>query len=472
VSRARVAWASPLTALLAAVAIAVVAWALFVPPFQVPDEPGGFAYTQSLAENGERPQASPPPYGSSEQRLAAYMSITDRIAAEPQLKPAWEPSAEDEWRREHERLGAGAKSNVETSQSSGHPPSYFAYQAVPYAAASGASPFSRLFLMRLWSGALMLVTTAAAWLLIGELTGRDRLLQLAGSACVGLQPMAVFMSAGVNPDGALFAAAAVALWLGVRVLRRGPTRASVAGLLTAAALAGLVKVAGLALVPAVVFVLVCAARRRGGRSRRSVALALGAGAAIVTASLVATSRLARIETVDAGLGDIRTFASYLWQFYLPRLPWQEPFPDLGELPLWHVWHKTSWGAFGWLEVELPDAVYAVLAALVVVLVAAAWTAIARARFTPGRQVLIFLALPVVTLLLGLHWVEFWSLKREEGGQTQGRYLLPLMPIAGVAVAAALSNLRARRPTGVALVLAGMVALQCLSLALVAVRFYA
>lgn len=211
--------------------------------------------------------------------------------------------------------------------------------------------------MRLWSGLLLLITTVGAWLLLGELTGRDRLLQLAGAACVGLQPMATFISAGVSPDGALFAATSVVLWLGVRVLRHGPTRATVAGLLAATVVAALVKLAGLALVPAVVFVLISAARRSGSRPARATAAATVAVSAIAASGLLATGRLGRLETVDAGPGDIRTFGSYLWQFYLPPLPWQERFSGLGDLPLWHVWHKTSWGAFGWLEVEFPDALW-------------------------------------------------------------------------------------------------------------------
>ena len=44
----------PLGLLLAAVAVVLAAWALFVPPFQVPDENAHFAYVQSLVENGER----------------------------------------------------------------------------------------------------------------------------------------------------------------------------------------------------------------------------------------------------------------------------------------------------------------------------------------------------------------------------------------------------------------------------------
>ncbi|HEX8051992.1 MAG TPA: hypothetical protein VF517_03305, partial [Thermoleophilaceae bacterium] len=183
--------------------------------------------------------------------------------------------------------------------------------------------------------------------------------------------------------------------------------------------------------------------------------------------------LGRRAPLDATLGDAGSFASYLWQFYLPKLSFQDQFPGLGERPLWNVWHKTSWGAFGQLEVTLPDAAYVILAVVTVAVAAAAVAAVVRRRVRPDRMAAAFLGLFAVVLLLGLHWVEFRSLGRIEGTTNQGRYLLPLMPIVAVAVAAGLTNLPSRlRAAGAGLVLAGMFALQLLSLAVVAGRFYA
>jgi 4-amino-4-deoxy-L-arabinose transferase-like glycosyltransferase len=463
--------------LLAAVAVVVVAWALLVPPFQVPDEAGHFSYVQSLVENGERPVAGPawggPPRYSSEQRWALTLSGALHSYGDTRLKPVWDEQTEDGWERVHDELRPDRGDIAAAGAQARHSPLYYGYEAVPYAAASGGDLFDRLYLMRLWSGVLMLVTTLGAWLLVGELTGRDRLLQLAGAACVGLQPMATFVSAGVNPDAALFAASSVSLWLGVRILRRGPTRAAVAGLLAATALAAFAKAAGLALLPGVLLVLVVAARRRGVTARRWAPLAVGASAAVALAALLAQRELGRLVPHDGGLGDAKGFASYLWQFYLPKLPFQESFDGLGEWPLWHVWHKTSWGAFGQLEVEFPDAAYGVFAVVALAVAAAAVAAMVRGRVGADRAVAAFFGLFAVVLLLGLHWVEFRSLGRLEDSTNQGRYLLPLMPIVGVAVAAALTNLpRPRRAIGAGVVLAGMVALQLLSLATVAGRFYA
>lgn len=465
----------PLWPLLAAVGLVAVCWVLVVPPFQAPDESGHFGYVQSLAENGERPggvQGDEPPH-STEHRVAEAIA-RNRIAGDPNRKPPWGESDQRLWDAVEPRLEGELRRDSSGGEQGGHPPGYYAYEALPYWIGSGGDLFTRLHLMRLWSAALMLVTTAGAWLLIGELVGRDRVLQLTGAACVGLQPMATFVSSGIAPDAALFAVTSVGLWLGVRVIRRGPTRATVAGLLAVTVAAGFVKAAGLALVVPALFALAVGARRRGGRAAIGLA---AAGAAAGAAAVVATSALGRglgeRAPVETGLTELRAFGSYVWQFYLPRAPFLDPVEGLGDASAWNVWLKGSWAAFGSGEVRFPNAVYVALAAITVALFAAACVALARRAVANSAASLAFLGLFAAGLLAGAHWVEFWSLDRGEGLTAQGRYLLPLMPLAGCAAALALSLLRARlRVVAAAAVLAGMVALQLVSLATVAGRFYA
>ena len=465
----------PLRPLLAAVALAVVAWSLLVPALQVPDEGGHFAYVQSLAENGEHPAGVPAGRlrHSTEQRVAENLARTERIAGAPDRKPPWGESTQRLWDRAAPRLEGERRTDSPGAAQAGHPPGYYLYAALPYWAASGGELFDRLHLMRLWSGALMLVTCAGAWLLIGELVGRDRLLQLAGAACVGLQPMATFVSSGVNPDAALFAATSIALWLGVRVLRRGPTHGTVAALLAVTAAAGFVKAAGLALVVPTLFALVVSARRRGSSGLLFGLLGAAAGAVALVASSELGRGLGDRAPIEAGLTELRGFASYVWQFYLPRAPFQHSVEGLGDASAWNVWFKGAWASFGSGEVTFPDGVHVLLAVVTVAVFGAACVALARRAVAPGAAPLVFLALFVTGLLLGAHWVEFWSLERGEGLTAQGRYLMPLMPLAGAAVAIALSLVRGRgRALGAAAVLAGMVALQLFSMAAVAGRFYA
>ncbi|HEX8067143.1 MAG TPA: DUF2142 domain-containing protein [Thermoleophilaceae bacterium] len=462
-------------------AIATAAWALVVPPFQVPDEGGNFGYVQSLVEDGRRPVKQLPdgrrPF-SYEEQVAEDRSRGVLGLGDPSVKPPWSEAVEQRWESLTVPATRGeARENVRTvGPQSDDPPLYYAYEAIPYAAGSGGGFFDRLYLMRLWSGLLMLVTTAGAWLLIGELTGRDRLLQLAGAACVGLQPMATFVSGGVNADAGLLALWSIELWLGVRVLSRGPSRATVSALVATAVAACLVKTTALVMIPPLGLVLLLAARR-AGRPHRLGRLHVAAGAAACAAAAVvavAASRdLADRILLDAGPGDLRAFASYLWQYYLPALPGQQHFTGIDGGQGWNLWVETAWGAFGWMEVRLPDALYAALAALAVLTFAAAARALARRTVAATRAALAFLAASGACLVAGVHWAEFSQLADGSGPTAQGRYLLPLLPIAGAAVAAALTNLEPRRrPAAVALTLGGMVALQVVSLAATAGRFYA
>jgi len=80
-------------------------------------------------------------------------------------------------------------------------------------------------------------------------------IQLAAAATAGLVPMTAFMSASVNPDALLYALWSLALWLGVRILKRGLTLTDAAGLFAVVGLAVTAKATSYALVPAAVLVL-------------------------------------------------------------------------------------------------------------------------------------------------------------------------------------------------------------------------
>jgi 4-amino-4-deoxy-L-arabinose transferase-like glycosyltransferase len=475
----------PLLLLLGAVAAFVVAWALFVPPLQVPDEQAHFGYVQSLVEDGKRPKGggrNAERHLSREEELAIHHSRALTIIQNPHQKPPWSEDADARWRhaaRELEGSGRGGISNLGTQAV--NPPLYYLYEAIPYELASGGDFFDRLYAMRLFSGLLLLVTAVAGWLLVGELFGRAPLLQLAGASVVGLQPMTTFISSGVNPDALFDAVVGIVLWLSARTLVRGLEWRRGAALVAALLAAVLVKGTALLFLPAVAFALLVPVWRERIRAERGVllrrvAVVLG-GCALVAAVALTAARggAGQVDyAVPQSFAMFREFVAYLLNFYLPfQVPGIRDFPVLRTFPLYSVWIKTSWASFGWLETKFPDPVYPFFALISLGSFAGGLWAIRRGTARIPWVVVGFFLLMLIPLALGLHWLEYREqITLEYGIRIQGRYLLPLMPIAGVAVAAALTLLRqAHRRVAVGLVVGGMAVLQLCSLAIVSGRFY-
>lgn len=474
----------PLLLLLAAVALLGVTWALIVPPWQSPDEPAHFSYAQGLGEGLELPGDEPGQIFSTEQELAADRSNSLQTAGSLFSQPEWSAAERERWELADERLAAGARSDAGAGNPArSNPPLYYAYEAVPYVAASGGDIFSRLYVMRVASMLFLLVAVVATWHLVGELLGRRSVLQLVGASIVGIQPMAVFISASVNPDGLLIAMFATTMLLGVRVLRHGMTLPRGVALCAVVAAGVLTKGTAYALVPPLALVLIAGAvRLRAGWARRATAIAVPALAFLLpVGAWLAVARLGdrpAVNQVASGGGDFPVElpgpADYLWQYYLPKLPFQVTLPEsYPSLPAFEYWVQGGWASFGWLEVQFPTALYWVIAAITVVVVVGGAVALVRARSRSVLLVAAFLGLIAACLLAGLHAVDFRTLTSQGGPFSQGRYILPLLPLLGVAAAGALSLAGGRLRVGLAGGLLGaLFALQIFSLALVASRYYA
>lgn len=489
----------PLASLLAAVAVVAAAWALLVPPWQVPDEAKHFAYVETLAERGDVPSGARPAFATDETLARAASQASEAAGAESR-KPEWSAAAYRGWRAAYARLRPAARHDGGgATRASANSPLYYALELPAYEAASGGDTFARLYAMRLWSALTALAATAFVWLLAGEALGRRPLLQLTAAAVVGLQPLLSFVSAGVNPDGLLVAAWAGALWLCARILRRGLTGATAAWLTVITGVAAAVKPGGYALVPAAAAAIGLGVWRRRARSPNWRRLAIWSVAAVVVVGIAVAALLSAAGPATPlghglrGLGTVRGFLTYLWEFYLPRLPSMPSFAQLPPMPAWDAWIATGWGGFGSQEIRFPVLVYAVLAGASAVALGGAGLALARARRSLDVGLLVVFALGAGALVLGLHWSEYSlitnhgphlaaSLRRLReipldrvagNALMRGRYLLPLLPLGGLAAAAAVTLVPARRRAiAVGGVLGSLAALQVAALAIVAARFYA
>jgi hypothetical protein len=140
-----------------------------------------------------------------------------------------------------------------------------------------------------------------------------------------------------------------------------------------------------------------------------------------------------------------------------------------------VWFQGSWGRFGWRQFQLPNRVFLVLFWAAMALGAAAVVALWRRRRRLDWAVLGFFALAAGALVAGLHVAEYRVVfvVHERGDFNQGRYILPLIPLAGIVAATALTLLRRRLQLyAAAAILAALVVLQVFSLGVVTEWFYA
>lgn len=472
-------------ALLLAVLALGLAWNLVTPANQAPDELSHIGYSQYLAETGSLPGRDlTGPMFSSEQAKALDDSNGVRAAALPGVQLNWNRQAFEEWRRSDAALPDSAKADGSgPNPASSNPPLYYLTTVPAYLLGSGGDFFTRLTLMRLVSLLWLLATVVGAWLLAGELFGRRRSLQLGVAGFVGLAPMNQFIGNSVNPDAAVFATWALAMWLGVRLLNRGLTAKGVLALFVTVGAACVVKATSFALVPAAAVVLLVAlirARRTGaplasGRIAGSIGLAAGGLAATfgvwtVISRLSGAATSAQAADVTSGGLNPAEFLSYLWQFYLPKLPFLDAIAGQAPLPVYEFFVKGTWGAYGWLEVKFPGWLYVLLAILTVAVAVLALLGLWRGRRTLDWAIVAFFVLLSGALLAGLHLTEY-----QKGGIAfiQGRYLLPLSPIAGLALVRAIRWAPpARQSALIAASLAGLLVLNLFSLGLVVDRFYA
>jgi 4-amino-4-deoxy-L-arabinose transferase-like glycosyltransferase len=462
----------PLALILLVAAIAGATWSLVIPALQGPDEVSHFAYVQKIVDGHSLPwkpsgQTNAPgvrPY-SDEVMVAQDQAGLGPLAANPAARPLWTKPDERVWAQVDAGLTDAQRRNGGFTSAFKNPPVYYLYEAVPYAVASGGSFFDRQFVLRMANIPLLLAALVFVWLVAGELAGRGWP-QVLATASVSLVPQLLNVTATVNPDVLLVAEWSAAIYLIVLLLRRGPRPLWIALLAAVCVLSALTHYRGIPLfVPAAMAVLLSLAR---GRRKLPVPLLAGAVAAVYTLAVFALS--------TRGAGSLREFGSYVWQFYLPKLSFMTPKIGPDDYGFRQAYVERLYGTLAQLEVVLPRGVadwlwWITLAGLVALVVALVrqWASVRR-----ESELAWVLLLAIFTLLLGLHLVAYRAMLGTPSDPIlTARYVLPLLPLFGVAIALIAKALP--RPAAGAfagLVLAGGVALQLGSIGLLVGRFYA
>lgn len=439
----------------AVVLVAVVAlvsggsWAVITLPFDSPDESEHFAYVQSVAERHQRPDSSPTAQGTyaTAQTLALEALRHPTRIGGADTRPPWTEAARDRYReREAEKLpldnGGGYADATRL-----HLPAYYSL-LVPAYSVGGESVFAQLTWARLFSVLFGLVVALAAYGIVREVAPRRPDLALLSGLLVALQPMFSFMAGSVNNDMGVNAAAAVAVYLGVRLLRRGTPVVAV-GFGCALAVAPIMKGTGLALIPPAVIVLVGYAFRRPGW--RQVALAIGGTAfayvgvgTLVRGALTgaigqgASGPVVGEGAVGAGiLSPLGGKLSYTWQVVFPKLPFmQDHF--LMSWPFWDIYVIRGWGAFGWYSFVFPRMVFVAILVVGTVLLAAGIAALwrERKRFRAWMWEIAYLVAVPIAVFTAISFAYYTDEARAIPGE-QGRYLFtaaaPLSALASLSL---------------------------------------
>lgn len=441
------AWAIVLLAFLHS-----AAWAVLTPAFQGPDEFVHYGYVQQVAETGKPPTQSASFPSSSKELLTTLLDTPWSTTG----KPSWSPRASEELSTVLGRLD-NTKGNRENPLNAGYqadnPPFYAYTMAVPYLVtrALGGDVLDRLVVMRLVSALYGALTIGLVLLLLRELFPRRRAAWWAGGLAVALQPAVGWLFGSLNNDLPVILAGTGVLWLLVRGFRRGLSPSLVVGLGGFVAIAMLSKVSGyILLVVAAYGLAILLLRSRVQWRRLAVPVVLAVVVALIPWLLVRELRDVTAQTVTSGIQGIgpttgaernpRDFVSYLWQFYLPKLPFMdEQFATYPTYPLWQTYIQPFAGRFGWFEYGFSPGASGLMAGTLVVLLAAAGVAIARTRDVLRRywQLGLLLVGSFVGYAVAVN-VKGWQFRVDTNQNfEQVRYLFPMIGLYGVLVATAL-----------------------------------
>jgi hypothetical protein len=481
-------------------AVNACCWALITPVFQGPDEVDHFAYTQSVVERGQGPSrdpASPLARWSGAENLALEDTsfLTDHQIGDS--RAPWLASEQAEYRRAvtvaHPRRDDGGGYTT----SAAHGSIYYVALAPAYLLTRHASVFSQLTLMRITSALIGALVALFTFLIARELAPGRPWLAVLAALLVAFEPMYGFISGVVNNDVGVNATAAALELLLLRMLRRGMTIPWAA--LTGAVLVALpiVKGTGLSLYPVAGLVFLATLWRHHSRRDLIAWLALAAGAvvmselsSVVLAGLAPSASSAsgsaaissNANAVTEALHHLPSYASYLWQALLPRLPFMTRyFPPashggfvLFADPGFVIFVERGWAAFGWYDVFFPHSVYVVIFLVMVLFVALGiwaarreWPWLSRHRM----ELLALIAMPLA-VVAGFEAAYYTSTPRVAIAEF-GRYAFPAIGPLAILVVGALHAFGRRRMLGAGVVLLlAMLGLSYASQLLMLTSFYA
>ncbi len=426
-----------------------VSWSLITPPFLALDEPDHFAYVQTLVQDGRLPSSSKSEYSEEESVVLEdlqHNEVRFRPAGHTIFSAAAQEKLEGDLARSLSRAGPGG-AGVATSE----PPLYYALAGIPYVLGSSGSILDRLELMRLLSALLAAATALFVYLFLREALPRVRWAWTVGGLGVALAPLLGFASSTVNPDSLLFTVSAAVFYCLARAFRRGLTRPLALGIGALCAVGFATKLNFVGIAPGVVLGLLILSWRRAREEGPRVyldtlapALAIAVAPGVLYGIVNLLSNHTTFGGVSGGASGLTSSThsiggaiSYVWQFYLPRLPFMHnDFPGL--FTTRQIWFRNVIGLYGWGDTPFPAWVYDVALVLVLAILAlcARSLVLARASLRTRLPELLTYAAIALGLLLLVGASGYLAFPSSAAEFTDARYLLPLVVLWGSILALA------------------------------------
>ncbi len=375
-------------------------WSVLTPPFESPDEPAHFAYVEHLAETGGLPSSSAEKFTPAEGIVLEDLGLI-KVSLNPESgtisTAAEQRKLEQDIARGYPRTGT-PDAGVATAE----PPLYYALQTIPYSIASSGGILDQVALMRLLSALMGGLTALFAFLFVREALPGEPWARTVGGIGVAVMPLLGFISGSVNPDALLFAVSATLFYCLARGFRRGLTPKLAVALGAVIAVGFMTKLNFIGLLPGAILGLLILGRREARVSRRTAYRRLTL-AGVVAASPILLYILINVLSGRPGVGSITDAIrltdhtsilhelSYIWQFYLPRLPGMSPSYFHGFSTTRVLWFDGLVGLYGWLDTTFPAWVYyAALLPVALILALAARTLllhrqVLRSRARRGRH---------------------------------------------------------------------------------------
>jgi 4-amino-4-deoxy-L-arabinose transferase-like glycosyltransferase len=446
-----------------------LAWAVINPYMHGPDELPHATMVTYVAHHHGYPTLSAEggTYGDEAEHLYTGMPFS------VQGWPSWSERHE---RLVRDRLEASRRGSRPPSYVTNNPPLYYVLAAVPTASLGDRDLVERMWAMRIVSVLLVGALVAFSFLFVREVLPRHPWAWSLGALVVALQPMVGFLGGAVTPDNLLFASAAALLYLLARAFHRGLSLGTGVAIGLAALAGCLSKGTMFGLLPGAALGVALVAWRDRSRGARPVLVPVAAGAAVFAIpfavwlwanTLVFERAPATTTSGVTARGDspfqlARGLATYTWQHFLPRLPFMhDHFPShyepafegapvvagFPQYPLWQVWVEGFVGRFSYSYYSFPLWTKVVAAALylaVAVLVATLVVRVLRRVRARRPELLTYFLLMAGNFALV---VTIGYIYRRDTGLNfeQARYMLPVVPLYGLAVATACMALGRRAP---------------------------